>query len=115
MVKSPILLPLALTLVLAAPAPGRAEPGHRCNVGDVCELTFPLFGCKDEAPLGHWVELFVDESREVAEAYLTEQEKAGQCIRFQKGDKLRILRYIRQSRLVASRPDETQNYFVLLK
>lgn len=109
-----IPLALALAVVFALPAVARADK-VRCAVGDICELTFPLFGCKDEKPLRRWVEIYVDDSRNAAEAYLTEQENSGQCVRFQKGDKLRILRYIGLSRLEASRPDETQRWLMLLK
>jgi hypothetical protein len=108
-----VLLPLAL--VAGAPAAAGAEPKPRCAVGDVCELTFPLFGCKDEKPLRKWVETYVDESPQKAEDYLTEQENSGQCMRFFKGDKLRILRYIGLSRLEASRPDNSQRWLMLLK
>jgi hypothetical protein len=107
------LFGLLIAALLAFPA--HAEPKARCAVGDICELTFPLFGCKDGEPLKRWVEIFVDESRERAEDYLTEQTKAGRCMRFEKGDKLRIVRYIGMSRLEASRPDETQRWLMLLK
>jgi len=104
---------LLLAAVLAVPA--HAEPKVRCAVGDICELTFPLFGCKDGEPLKRWVEIYVDDSRDLAEAYLDTQEKAGKCVRFAKGDKLRIVRYIGMSRLEVTRPDETQRWLMLLK
>lgn len=110
----PLLLLAAFpALVLLAPA--HAEPKVRCAVGEICELTFPLFACKDGDPLRRWVELYVDDSRAAAEAYLDTQEKAGQCLRFNKGDKLRIVRYIGMSRLEVSRPDENQRWLMLLK
>lgn len=109
----PMLLLAALATLVAAPA--HAEPKVRCAVGDICELTFPLFGCKDGDPLKRWVELYVDHSRDMAEAYLDTEEKSGQCVRFAKGDKLRIVRYIGMSRLEVSRPDETQRWLMLLK
>ena len=105
---------LAWLAPLAASSPAYALDG--CHVGDICVLTFPLFGCRgDTAPLKRWVDLYVDESREAAEAYLDSEEKAGHCARFQVGDRLRILRYIGLSRLEASRPDETDRYTILLK
>jgi hypothetical protein len=113
MAKTPVAL--ALLVLLSSPAVAHATSRPRCAVGDICELTFPLFGCKDEIPLRRWVEIFVDDSQAAAEDYLTEQEKIGQCLRFQKGDKLRILRYISQSRLEAARPDDSQRWLVLLK
>jgi hypothetical protein len=109
---------LSIALLCAAlipTAPARSESKPRCAVGDICELTFPLFGCKDEKPLRRWVEVYVDEGRDRAETYLTEQVDAGQCVRFEKGDKLRIVRYIGMSRLEAARPDETQRWLMLLK
>ena len=105
-------------LLLALPAftaAAHADPKPRCAVGDICELTFPLFGCKDEKPLRKWVELYVDDGYRQAEAYLNEETDAGHCVRFEKGDKLRILRYIGMSRLEASRPDEDQRWLMLLK
>jgi hypothetical protein len=110
----PLLLLAALPAFLSL-APAHAEPKVRCAVGEICELTFPLFACKTGDPLKRWVELYVDQSRDMAEAYLDTQEKAGQCVRFVKGDKLRIVRYIGMSRLEVSRPDETQRWLMLLK
>jgi len=106
---------LIAALALLAPASAHAEAKVRCAVGDICELTFPLFGCKDGDPLKRWVELYVDASRADAEAYLDTQEKSGQCVRFFKGDKLRIVRYIGMSRLEVARPGETQRWLMLLK
>lgn len=108
-------LPCAALLFAPLPPAAAAESGARCKVGDICELTFPLFGCKDGKPLKKWVDIYVDESRDAAEAYLTDEVKAGQCVRFEKGDKLRILRYIGMSRLEAARPDEDQRWLMLLK
>ncbi|MCW2283596.1 hypothetical protein M2323_001368 [Rhodoblastus acidophilus] len=110
----PLLLLAALPALLF-PVSAQAEPKVRCAVGDICELTFPLFACKTGDPLKRWVELYVDESRDVAEAYLDTEEKTGQCVRFAKGDKLRIVRYIGMSRLEVARPDETQRWLMLLK
>jgi hypothetical protein len=106
------LLPLGLLL---APAAAHAAPKPRCAVGDICELTFPLFGCKDDKPLRQWVELFVNGSAQKAETYLDQQEDAGNCVRFHKGERLRIVRYIGLSRLEAERPDETQRWLMPLK
>jgi hypothetical protein len=103
----------AFVSALAPSAPAAA--GARCNVGDICELTFPLFGCKNEIPLKKWVEIFVDDSRDAAEAYLSGEVKTGLCVRFEKGDRLRILRYIGLSRLEAARPGEDQRWLMLLK
>jgi hypothetical protein len=109
------LISAALLCAALAPAPVRADPKPRCAVGDICELTFPLFGCKDEKPLRKWVETFVDDGQAAAEAYLTDEEKTGVCVRFNKGDKLRIVRYIGMSRLEATRPDEDKRWLMLLK
>jgi hypothetical protein len=110
-------LPAALLAIFGA-ALVAASPAHAldgCHVGEICELTFPLFGCKDATRLKRWVDLYVDDSRDAAEAYLDAEEAAGRCLRFNKGDRLRIVRYIGLSRLEAARPGETQIYTVLLK
>ncbi|MBB4197871.1 hypothetical protein CCR94_11405 [Rhodoblastus sphagnicola] len=115
MIKTHLLLSAALLCGAIFTAPAHADPKPRCAVGDICELTFPLFGCKDEVPLRRWVELYVDATPEKAEAYITEQEEAGQCMRFYKGDKLRIVRYIGLSRLEAMQPNGEQRWLMLLK
>jgi len=115
MVKPALFVVSLVCLPLLAPTPAYAQAKVRCAVGDVCELTFPLFGCKDGEPLKKWVEIFVDESHQKAEEYLTTEENAGRCVRFYKGEKLRILRYIGLSRLEAARPGEDQRWLMLLK
>jgi hypothetical protein len=109
--KTGLFLSLLFGLAAQTPALGLG----RCAVGDICVLTFPLFGCKDPDRLKPWVELYVDQSPEAAENYLTEEENAGRCARFNVGDHLRIVRYIGLSRIEATRAGETERYTVLLK
>jgi hypothetical protein len=101
-----------LVVVLAA-APARALGA--CEVGDLCTVQGPQFGCKDLGPIKRWIELNVEVSRDAAENFIAEQVAAGMCAQFNKGDRLRITRYIGMRRVEVQRPGETERYIVLLK
>jgi hypothetical protein len=95
----------------AAPALANAD----CKVGDVCVLQGPQFGCKDQSLIRRWIELSIEESREAADGFLSEQAAAGQCARFKSGDELRVIRYLGMRRVEAQRPGDSQSYVILLK
>jgi hypothetical protein len=102
--------------VLAAAAwaaPAAAEPA--CKLGDICVIQSPLFGCKEPALIQRWIELYVEQDRETAERFITDQAAAGQCARFATGDRLVLLRYLGMRRLEARRPGESQSFILLLK
>jgi hypothetical protein len=94
-------------------APGAAEPA--CKLGDICVIQSPLFGCKEPALIQRWIELYVEQDRETAERFITDQAAAGQCARFAAGDRLVLLRYLGMRRLEARRPGESQSFILLLK
>ena len=101
-----------LVAVLAG-SPARALDS--CEVGDLCAVQGPQFGCKDPGPIKRWIELNVEVSREAAENFIAEQVAAGICAKFDKGDRLRITRYIGMRRIEVQRPGESDRYIVLLK
>ena len=94
-------------------APAAAEPA--CQLGDICVIQSPLFGCKENALIERWIELYVEQDRETAERFITDQAAAGQCARFNTGDRLVLLRYLGMRRLEARRPGESQSFILLLK
>jgi hypothetical protein len=101
-----------LAAILAS-SPARALGA--CEVGDLCTVQGPQFGCKDPGPIKRWIELNVEVSREAAENFIAEQVAAGICTKFETGDRLRITRYIGMRRIEVQRPGETDRYIVLLK
>jgi hypothetical protein len=100
-------------MVVLATAPARALDS--CQVGDLCTVQGPQFGCKDPGPIKRWIELNVEVSREAAENFIAEQVAAGICAKFDKGDRLRITRYIGMRRIEVQRPGESDRFIVLLK
>jgi hypothetical protein len=104
---------LCVLIAAGAAAPAFAQPD--CKVGDVCVLQGPQFGCKDPSLIKRWIDLYIEESREAAERFLSEQSAAGQCARFRTGDQLRIIRYLGMRRLEAQRPGDGQSFIILLK
>lgn len=111
--KARLLLSLALAVISAAPARALATRG--CRIGDVCAMQSPLFGCKDLSDIKHWIDMYVDQNREAAEKYVDDQVAAGECARFQTGDKLLLVRYLGLRRLEVRRPGESQTFIMLLK
>lgn len=109
----PLILLSAVASLFAPASLARAE--EACRIGDVCTLQDPLFGCRDAELIKNWIDLYVAESREAAERFLSEQAAAGQCARFAAGDRLVPLRYLGMRRLEARRPGESQRYILLLK
>lgn len=102
--------------VLAAAAwaaPAAAEPA--CQLGDICVIQSPLFGCKEAALIQRWIDLYVEQDRETAERFITDRAATGQCARFAAGDRLVLLRYLGMRRLEARRPGESQSFILLLK
>ena len=96
--KARLLFALALARPLAAnTASVLATIG--CRIGDICAMQSPLFGCKDLSDVKHWIDTYVDQNREAAEKYVDEQVAAGECARFQTGDKLLLVRYLGLRRL----------------
>jgi hypothetical protein len=101
-----------LVSIIASP---EARALGSCDVGDLCTIQTALFGCKDSALIKRWIDTYVEENKEAAEAYISEQVKAGQCAEFKAGDKLRITRYIGMRRIEVQRPGETERFIMLLK
>jgi hypothetical protein len=103
----------AVLIPILAGSPARALGS--CEVGDLCAIQGPQFGCKDSSLIKRWIDINIETSREAAEAFIAEQEKAGICAQFKAGDHLRILRYIGMRRVEVQRPGETDRYIMLLK
>jgi hypothetical protein len=110
--RKAILAAVLLSLATASP-PARALGA--CNTGEVCALQSEQFGCRDLASIKRWVDLYVEQSREMADRYLAAQVEAGQCARFKTGDRLRIIRYVGMRRLEVQRAGETERFIILLK
>ena len=111
--KAGLLLALAIASVPLSQARALATRG--CRVGDVCVMQSALFGCKDQSDIKHWIDTYVDQDREAAEKYIDDQVVAGECARFQTGDKLLLMRYLGLRRLEVRRPGESQTFIMLLK
>ena len=111
--KAGLLFAIAIALVPVSQARALATRG--CRVGDVCVMQSPLFGCKDQSDIKHWIDTYVDQDREAAEKYIDDQVVAGECARFQTGDKLLLVRYLGLRRLEVRRPGESQSFIMLLK
>ncbi len=111
--KARLLFALALAALPASAARALATKG--CRIGDICVMQSPLFGCKQQSDIKQWIDTYVDKDRETAEKYIDDQVAAGECARFQTGDKLRLVRYLGLLRLEVSRPGESQIFIVLLK
>lgn len=109
--KQLVVASALMILGVAAPARARAD----CRVGDICVLQADLFGCKNLKLIKEWVDIYVDQDRRAAEKFIDSQASLGQCARFRKGDRLRIVRYLGLRRLVAHRAGETDNFILLLK
>jgi hypothetical protein len=107
------LLFAAALMLFGAGAPGLAFAD--CRVGDICVLQADLFGCKSLKLIKQWVDIYVDQDRRAAERFIDSEASVGQCARFNKGDRLRIVRYLGLRRLVAHRAGETDNFILLLK
>jgi hypothetical protein len=105
----------ALFVLIATGAAAPAFAHADCKVGDVCVLQGPQFGCKEQSLIRRWIDLSIEESREAAESFLSEQAAAGQCARFKTGDELRIIRYLGMRRVEAQRPGDGQSFVILLK
>lgn len=100
-------------IVFLASAPARAMGS--CQVGDLCTVQGPQFGCKDPSLIKRWIDLNIEESREAAENFIAQQVAAGICAKFNQGDRLRITRYIGMRRIEVQRPGESDRYVILLK
>ncbi len=111
----PMKLRILAFLVLTALAPRPAQAQNACNVGDVCAIQGPLFGCRDFGDIKRWIDTYVDQDRETAERYIDAQVAAGECVRFHAGEKLRLVRYLGLRRLEVRRPGESQSFIMLLK
>jgi hypothetical protein len=105
----------ATGLLISLLASPQARALGTCDVGDLCTIQTALFGCKDPALIKHWIDTYVEENKEAAETYISEQVKAGLCAEFKAGDKLRITRYIGMRRIEVQRPGETERFIMLLK
>lgn len=109
---------LALGLACAAAAPPSARAADKtvgCEMGEVCTLQGPQFGCKDFSDIKHWIDIYVDVDRDAAEKYIDDQVATGECTRFHTGDKLKLLRYLGLRRLEVRRPNDVQTFIILLK
>ena len=104
---------VAVLMATIASSPAHADGA--CDIGELCAIQDPQFGCKDYSLIRRWIDINIEISREAADAYVVEQEKAGLCARFKAGDQLRILRYIGMRRVEVQRPGESAHYIVLLK
>lgn len=105
----------ARAVLIATIANSQARAGGACDIGELCSIQEPQFGCKDYSLIRRWIDINIEISREAADAYIAEQEKAGLCAQFKAGDQLRILRYIGMRRVEVQRPGESVRYIVLLK
>lgn len=105
----------AIAIALVPVSQARALATRGCRLGDVCVMQSPLFGCKDQSDIKHWIDTYVDQDREAAEKYIDDRVVAGECARFQTGDKLLLVRYLGLRRLEVRCPGESQSFIMLLK
>lgn len=103
---------LVSLLTLAATA---APQEDACEPGGLCALQSEQFGCKELAPLKRWVDIYVENSRAAADRYMETRIQSGECARFRKGDRLRVIRYVGMRRVEVQRAGETQSFILLLK
>ncbi len=92
-----------------------ARADGACEVSQICALQSEEFGCKDSSLIKRWVDLYVDENRELADRFIATQVEAGQCAMFKPGARLRILRYVGMRRVEVQRAGETERFIMLLK
>ncbi len=111
--KARLLFALAFAVVPVSQARALATKG--CRIGDICVMQSPLFGCKQQSDIKQWIDTYVDQDRAAAEKYVDDQVAAGECARFQTGDKLRLVRYLGLLRLEVRRPGDSQSFIMLLK
>jgi hypothetical protein len=112
--RTGLFLILAALLALA-PASLPARAADACETGQICALQSSQIGCKDLPTLKNWVDLYVEQSREIADRYLDGQVESGQCTKFKTGDMLRIIRYVGMRRVEVQRAGSTERYIILLK
>lgn len=104
---------LLAVLPLSAAGSVRADSG--CRIGDVCVLQNALFGCKDPSLIKRWIDLYVEQDPDAAEAFVSEETAAGRCARFERGERLILVRYLGIRRLEARRPGDSERFILLLK